>query len=99
LRMGPLELLDLLGTDTAMLVMESIYEKFYHEPRFRITPILRLYHEAGQLGRKSGRGFYAYDKNMPVLPPDTSPPTVPALPPLWVSNAEPSFAETLRSAL
>lgn len=97
LRMGPFELMDLLGTDTAMLVMESIYDKFYQEARFRITPILRQYAEAGRLGRKSGHGFYAYDKGAPVVPAEAPVPVVPALPPFWISDAEPDLAKTLRA--
>jgi 3-hydroxybutyryl-CoA dehydrogenase len=98
LRMGPFELMDLLGTDTAMLVMESIYEKFYQEQRFRITPILRQYAEAGQLGRKSGAGFYKYTDGAPLLPAEATVPSVP-VPPLWISDAEPDLAAALRASL
>ncbi len=98
LRMGPFELMDLLGIDTAAAVMESIYEKFYHEQRFRITPLLRQYADAGRLGRKSGRGFYAYENGAAVpVAEQPVPATVP--PPLWISNAEPELASVLRAAL
>ncbi|MDQ3560651.1 MAG: 3-hydroxyacyl-CoA dehydrogenase, partial [Pseudomonadota bacterium] len=59
-RMGPFELLDLTGLDVSHPVMESVYRGFYEEPRFRPSYLLRQRLEAGLLGRKSGRGFYAY---------------------------------------
>jgi 3-hydroxybutyryl-CoA dehydrogenase len=60
-RMGPFELLDLTGLDVSQPVMESIYEQYYQEPRFRPSPIARQRLAAGLLGRKSQRGFYAYE--------------------------------------
>lgn len=70
-RMGPFELLDLTGLDVSHPVMESIYEQFYHEPRFRPSPITRQRLIAGLLGRKAGRGFYDYaaDAARPEPPP------------------------------
>ncbi len=60
-RMGPFELLDLTGLDVSQPVMESIYDQYYQEPRFRPSPIARQRLAAGLLGRKSQRGFYRYD--------------------------------------
>jgi 3-hydroxybutyryl-CoA dehydrogenase len=60
-RMGPFELLDLTGLDVSHPVMESIYEQFYQEPRFRPSPLTGQRMAAGLLGRKSGRGFYRYE--------------------------------------
>lgn len=60
-RMGPFELLDLTGLDVSQPVMESIYDQYYQEPRFRPSPLARQRLAAGLLGRKSGRGFYAYE--------------------------------------
>ncbi|MEU7011009.1 3-hydroxybutyryl-CoA dehydrogenase [Streptomyces sp. NPDC046332] len=60
LPMGPLELLDLVGIDTARTVLEAMYS----ESRDRLhapAPILKQLSEAGLTGRKSGRGFYTYD--------------------------------------
>ena len=65
-RMGPFELLDLTGLDVSQPVMESIYNQYYQEPRFRPSPLARLRLEAGLLGRKSGRGFYDYRGETPV---------------------------------
>jgi len=62
-RMGPFALLDLIGLDISHTVMESIYNQFYQEPRFRPSPIAKIRMEGGLLGRKSGRGFYTYGKD------------------------------------
>lgn len=59
-RMGPFELMDLIGIDVNYAVTRSVYEQFFQEPRFRPHPIQRRMVEAGTLGRKSGRGFYPY---------------------------------------
>lgn len=60
-RMGPFELLDLTGLDVSQPVMESIYDQYYQEPRFRPSPIARQRLLAGLLGRKTQRGFYRYE--------------------------------------
>jgi 3-hydroxybutyryl-CoA dehydrogenase len=60
-RMGPFELMDLIGIDVNYAVTKSVYEQFFHEPRFRPHPIQRRMVEAGMLGRKTGRGFYPYE--------------------------------------
>jgi 3-hydroxybutyryl-CoA dehydrogenase len=65
-RMGPFTLLDLTALDVTHPATELIYEQFYHEPRFRPSPILRARMEAGMLGRKTGRGFYDYSGDEPV---------------------------------
>ena len=57
--MGPFTLLDLVGLDTAMYVAEVMFEEF-REPRFAPPPLLKRMVLAGQLGRKSGKGFYTY---------------------------------------
>lgn len=59
--MGPLALCDLIGLDTTMAVAESLYEEF-KEPLYAPPPMLSRMCEAGLLGRKSGRGFYRYDR-------------------------------------
>ncbi|MCE7081621.1 3-hydroxyacyl-CoA dehydrogenase NAD-binding domain-containing protein [Streptomyces sp. ST2-7A] len=64
LPMGPLELLDLIGIDTARAVLEAMYERSrdrLHAP----TPILGQLAEAGMTGRKAGRGFYTYSGTGP----------------------------------
>ncbi len=60
-KLGPFELLDLTALDVSHPVMESIYNQYYQEPRFRPQPLTRQMLAAGLLGRKVGRGFYRYD--------------------------------------
>ena len=59
--MGPLALADLIGLDTTMAVAESLYEEF-KEQLYATPPLLNRMCDAGLLGRKSGRGFYTYDR-------------------------------------
>ncbi|MBE0572731.1 MAG: 3-hydroxybutyryl-CoA dehydrogenase [Ignavibacteriaceae bacterium] len=59
--MGPLETADLIGLDTVMHSLDVLYES-YHDPKFRCCPLLRKMVYAGQLGRKTGKGFYEYPK-------------------------------------
>jgi 3-hydroxybutyryl-CoA dehydrogenase len=59
-KMGPFELMDLIGIDVNYAVTKSVYEQFFHEPRFRPHPIQRRMVEAGTLGRKTKKGFYTY---------------------------------------
>ncbi len=58
--MGPLELADLIGLDTCLAIMETLFNGF-KDSKYRPCPLLRKYVEAGCLGRKTGRGFYDYD--------------------------------------
>jgi 3-hydroxybutyryl-CoA dehydrogenase len=57
--MGPLELADLIGLDTCLAIMETVFHGF-GDSKYRPCPLLRKYVEAGWLGRKTGRGFYEY---------------------------------------
>jgi 3-hydroxybutyryl-CoA dehydrogenase len=59
--MGPLALADLIGLDTTLYVIEILY-KGLGDSKYRPCPLLRKYVAAGWLGRKTGRGFYKYDK-------------------------------------
>jgi 3-hydroxybutyryl-CoA dehydrogenase len=58
-KMGPLETADLIGLDTVVRSLDVLYES-YHDPKYRCCPLLRKMVDAGNLGRKSGRGFYVY---------------------------------------
>ena len=60
--MGPLELLDLVGLDTHLLVAEALYAAT-HEPRAAVPALVKRMIAAGHLGRKTGRGFYTYQGN------------------------------------
>jgi len=57
--MGPFTLLDLVGLDTTMYVAEVMFEEF-REARYAPPPLLKRMVMAGQLGRKTGKGFYTY---------------------------------------
>ncbi|HEX3096450.1 MAG TPA: 3-hydroxyacyl-CoA dehydrogenase [Usitatibacter sp.] len=83
-RMGPFELLDLTGLDVSQPVMESIYHQFHEEPRFRPSPLLLQRKLGGLLGRKSGRGFYAYEDGVKQVPP-APPPPAPRAAKVWVA--------------
>jgi 3-hydroxybutyryl-CoA dehydrogenase len=58
---GPIGLVDLIGIDSTNSIMERMYEQF-GDVRYAPKPIIRQLKSAGFLGRKSGRGFYTYDK-------------------------------------
>ncbi len=57
--MGPLALADLIGLDTCLAIMETLYDGF-KDSKYRPCPLLRKYVETGWLGRKTGKGFYEY---------------------------------------
>ena len=59
-RMGPFELMDLVGVDVGLDVSRSFYEQSFGEPRWRPSPITVKTVAAGRSGRKSGRGYYDY---------------------------------------
>lgn len=59
-RMGPFELMDLIGIDVNYAVSSSVYEAYFQEPRFRPSLLQRRMVESGRLGRKTGEGFYSY---------------------------------------
>jgi 3-hydroxybutyryl-CoA dehydrogenase len=59
--MGPLALLDLVGLDTSLAILDALYDEF-RDPNYAAVPALRRMVAAGQLGRKSGRGFYDYSR-------------------------------------
>jgi 3-hydroxybutyryl-CoA dehydrogenase len=85
-RMGPFELFDLTGLDVSHPVMESIYNQYYQESRYRPSPVTAQRLVAGLLGRKSGnRGFYEYADGvaapMPVAPVPNA-----AVPKVWVAR-------------
>ncbi|HEY8640695.1 MAG TPA: 3-hydroxyacyl-CoA dehydrogenase [Solirubrobacterales bacterium] len=59
-RMGPFELMDLVGIDVNFEVAKSFWEQSFHEPRWQPHPIQQQMVSAGRLGRKAGRGYYDY---------------------------------------
>ncbi|MDB5969674.1 MAG: uncharacterized protein JWQ90_2124 [Hydrocarboniphaga sp.] len=88
-RMGPFELLDLTGLDVSGKVMESIYQQFQHEPRFRPSSLVRPRIAAGLFGRKTGEGWYAYDALSKKIAPDEAcaAPLLPAGLKLWIDDS------------
>lgn len=66
-RMGPFTLMDFIGHDVNYKVTHSMYEAYFHEPRYRPSFTQQRLVDAGYLGRKSGRGFYSYgDEEKPA---------------------------------
>jgi 3-hydroxybutyryl-CoA dehydrogenase len=61
-RMGPFELMDLIGLDINYAASISVYESYFHEPRYRPSLAQQRMVESGRLGRKTGRGWYEYDE-------------------------------------
>ena len=59
--MGPLTLADFVGLDTCLAIMEVLHKEL-GDDKYRPSPLLRQYVDAGWLGKKSGRGFFVYDK-------------------------------------
>lgn len=59
--MGPLELLDLVGLDTSLSILDALYEEF-RDPNYAAVPLLRRMVAADRLGRKTGQGFYDYSR-------------------------------------
>ncbi|MGH9035795.1 MAG: 3-hydroxyacyl-CoA dehydrogenase NAD-binding domain-containing protein, partial [Acidimicrobiia bacterium] len=68
-RMGPFELMDLIGVDVNLAVTRSVWEATYFESRYRPHPIQARLVESGLHGRKTGRGFYGYDADGKRLEP------------------------------
>ncbi|ODS91463.1 MAG: 3-hydroxyacyl-CoA dehydrogenase [Comamonas sp. SCN 65-56] len=68
-RMGPCELMDLIGLDTNYAVTKTVFEANFYDRRFTPSLVQRELVEAGQFGRKNGRGFYVYPEGAPALAP------------------------------
>ena len=74
-RMGAFELMDLVGMETNLAVAEMLYRQSYGEPRYRPSPLQARKVAAGELGRKSGRGWYSYEEDGEHRPEDPEPPS------------------------
>jgi 3-hydroxybutyryl-CoA dehydrogenase len=72
-RMGPFELMDLIGHDVNFAVTRSVWEAFYHDPRFTPSVVQQELVAAGFLGRKTGRGFYRYGQGSERPVPESLP--------------------------
>ena len=64
-RMGPFELMDMIGHDVNYIVTETVFTAFYFDPKFKPSFTQKRLLEARFLGRKSGRGFYNYNQELP----------------------------------
>ncbi|MYN17318.1 3-hydroxyacyl-CoA dehydrogenase PaaC [Rugamonas sp. FT107W] len=67
-RMGPFELMDLIGHDVNFSVTQSVFGAYFNDPRFTPSVLQQEMVNAGFLGRKSGRGFYHYGDDAPGMP-------------------------------
>jgi 3-hydroxybutyryl-CoA dehydrogenase len=76
-RMGPFELMDLIGHDVNYAVTRSVFDAYYGDPRFTPSLLQLELVEAGFLGRKSGRGFYTYGEQAAIVEPQTAKFTLP----------------------
>lgn len=97
-RMGPFELMDLIGHDVNFAVTQSVFQSYFNDPRF--TPSLRQQElvNAGFLGRKSGRGFYRYGDHPEVPAPHTEAALVVSAGPLQL-HGQGAFVVALASKL
>ncbi|MCG5239934.1 3-hydroxyacyl-CoA dehydrogenase PaaH [Azospirillum doebereinerae] len=96
-RMGPCELMDLIGHDVNYAVTRSVWDAFHNDPRFQPSLVQRELVEAGWLGRKSGRGFYDYRPGAAAPEPAIA---VPHPAPTAVTVAGPlGFAEPLAALI
>ncbi|MTK04538.1 3-hydroxybutyryl-CoA dehydrogenase [Micromonospora sp. CP22] len=76
LPMGPLALMDLIGLDTAYEILDTMYRRGGRDRRHAPAPLIKQMVTAGLLGRKSGRGFYTYERpGSPKVVPDEQTPT------------------------
>ena len=71
-RMGPCELMDLIGHDVNFAVTRSVYDGFFQDPRYKPSLLQQEFVLTGRLGRKTGQGFFSYDPGSPPLSPATA---------------------------
>ncbi len=64
-KMGPFELMDLIGNDVNLTVTKSVFRSFYYDPRYKPSLVQEDLVAAGNLGRKSGKGYYDYREGAP----------------------------------
>ncbi|MGA0572744.1 3-hydroxyacyl-CoA dehydrogenase [Variovorax sp. VNK109] len=95
-KLGPFELMDLTALDVSHPVMESIYQQYYDEPRYRPSVITAQRLAGGVLGRKTNEGFYRYVDGAAQVAPEPAVPQVNEMPPVWVSSRAARRAELLQ---
>src|SRR6185312_11804167 len=99
-RMGPFELLDLVGGDVTHAVMVSIFEQYFNEPMYQPSAQMTVRVAGGLLGRKSKQGFYNYDGPPAAAAPTVSVPEAAKPADAWVADEEggPELAQWLDKA-
>lgn len=95
-RLGPFELFDLTALDVSHPVMESIYNQYYQEPRYRPSVITAQRLAGGIVGKKVDEGFYRYVNGVAQVPAEPPVPQVADVPPVWVSPRAARRAELLQ---
>lgn len=65
-KMGPFELMDLIGNDVNLKVTETVFEQFFFDSRFKPSVVQKRMVEAGWLGKKSGKGYYDYSEDLGI---------------------------------
>jgi 3-hydroxybutyryl-CoA dehydrogenase len=98
-RMGPFELFDLTGLDVSHAVMESVYEQFYHDPRYTPSFIAGQRVAAGLLGRKTGQGFYRYEDGQKIEQPEPAAESVLLNRPYWLQSDDAALRSQVAQAL
>ncbi|BAL24169.1 3-hydroxyacyl-CoA dehydrogenase [Azoarcus sp. KH32C] len=96
-RMGPFELMDLIGLDVNFAVTNSVWQAFFNDARYTPSQIQQEYVAAGWFGRKSGRGFYDYGADAVKPEPNTVAPL--PLPPAIALHGASLLAEALAQRL
>jgi 3-hydroxybutyryl-CoA dehydrogenase len=97
-RMGPFELMDLVGVDVGLEISRSFYEQSFGEPRWQPSQIAVRTVAAGRYGRKVGRGYYEYPEGGKHRPPDPEPPPVGGGDGLVIISGESSLSLALEAA-
>lgn len=87
-RMGPFELIDLVGLDVTQAVMDSVYRQFYQDPRYTPSWLVAPRLAAGLLGRKSGQGFYRYLDGQAQVEAEPAPAPVAIERPFWLDSRD-----------
>jgi 3-hydroxybutyryl-CoA dehydrogenase len=95
-RLGPFGLMDLVGLDVNASVHKSLFEQYFQEPKYRPSYLLEPRVAAGLLGRKSGRGWYAYGKDGVAQKVPEQPVPQAKAGPVWVASNAPSLRELLQ---
>ncbi|MDV7209760.1 3-hydroxyacyl-CoA dehydrogenase [Azotobacter beijerinckii] len=87
-RMGPFELIDLIGLDITQAVMDSVYRQFYQDPRYTPSYLVSSRLAGGLLGRKSGEGFYRYLDGQTQVEAEPAPVPVAIARPFWLDSRD-----------